>query len=49
MAAAAVQARIDAMAAELAEAGPRNHARWGAGSFEGEIDALSLWMSRRID
>ena len=49
MAADAVQARIDAMAAELAEAGPRNHARWGAGSFEGEIDALSLWMSRRID
>lgn len=49
-----VEATIDAMAAELAEAAPRNYATWTSyppetGSFEGEIDALKAWIRTRHD
>lgn len=44
---ASIQARIDAMAAELAEAGPRNEARWGSRDFEGEVDGVRTWFAAR--
>ncbi len=47
-----VDAVIDEMAAELAEAAPRNYERWSdygptTGSFEGEIAALKGWFAAR--
>lgn len=47
-----VDAVIDEMAAELAEAAPRNYDRWSnyrptTGSFEGEIQALKDWFAAR--
>jgi hypothetical protein len=49
---AAVEAEIDAMEAELAEAAPRNVAAWPSypprgGSFEAEVDLLRAWVRDR--
>ncbi|MCB9764043.1 MAG: CotH kinase family protein [Alphaproteobacteria bacterium] len=49
----AVLARVDAMAAELAEAAPRNFERWrdypprGDGTFQAEVDHLKGWIQAR--
>jgi len=48
LAPAAVQAHIDAMAAELSEAGPRNNTRWSAPSWNGEISHISDWYAARL-
>ena len=43
---------IDAHAAELAEAAPRDYARWSAsryGDFAGEIQHMKNWLTSRID
>ena len=40
-------AHIDAMEAEISEAGARNDARWGGPAFEGELDALRDWFRLR--
>jgi len=47
-----VGAEIDAMEAELAEAGPRNHATWAnypprGGTFGSEVDLLRVWIADR--
>jgi hypothetical protein len=44
---ASIQARIDAMASELDEAGPRNEARWGGRDFAGEVDGVRTWFASR--
>jgi hypothetical protein len=47
-----MNAVIDSMAAELAEAAPRNYERWSGypprdGGFDGEIALLKEWMEER--
>lgn len=44
----AVQTRIAEQRAVLAEAGPRNNARWGAPDWNGEQDAISAWYAARL-
>ena len=43
----AILAHIDAMEAQLAEAGPRNAERWGAAPLSDEMDALRAWFVAR--
>ena len=44
---------IDALAAEVREAQPREYARWGlqprGGSYQSEIDLMKSWLSTRVD
>lgn len=42
-----MDARIVAMADELAEAAERNHDRWGGQDFDSEITSLRAWMAAR--
>ncbi|HUU92737.1 MAG TPA: lamin tail domain-containing protein, partial [Phycisphaerae bacterium] len=49
---AGIYATIDAHAAELAEAAPRDYARWQAsryGNFAGEIQHMKDWLTTRIN
>ena len=43
----AILAHIDAMEAQLAEAGVRNAERWGAAPLSDELDALRAWFVAR--
>ena len=44
---AAIQARIDALQAEIGDAGARNQARWGSRDFAGEVDNVRGWFAQR--
>jgi len=57
---AAMTARVDALAAEVAESQPRNQAKWpavspnggalsGLGGWAGEVDHLKNWLTQRAD
>lgn len=50
---AAVEAMVDAMAAEISEAAPRNFARWSDrparyGGWSGEVAQLRAWLANRL-
>ncbi len=45
---AAVDARIDELAAQLEEAGPRNNTRWGAAPWTTELENLRAWYAARL-
>jgi hypothetical protein len=44
---------IDALAAEVREAQPREYARWGlqprGGSYQSEVDLMKAWLSSRVE
>ena len=49
LSAASLDARIDTLAGELSEAGPRNASRWGTANFSGKVSDLKRWMRDRVE
>ena len=44
----ALMERIDQIGVELDEAGPRDMARWGGGTYQNQIDAMKNWGAGRV-